>query len=88
MVVATLAAVSATSLPVGVLGYCDQLDQQFREFVVHDRGFAAMVEVENEWCFVCVEGQVAGEWGVLQLFGGNVSDFEGVTECWHLEQYV
>ena len=53
MVVATLAAVSATSLPVGVLGYCHQLDQQFREFVVHERGFAAMVEVENEWFCLC-----------------------------------
>ena len=39
-----------------------------------------MVEMENELCFVCVEDQAAGEWRVLQLFDGNLGDFEGVAE--------
>ena len=39
-----------------------------------------MVEIENERCSVCVEGLMAGEWKVLQLFDGSLSDFEGVAE--------
>ena len=39
-----------------------------------------MVEMENGRCSVCVEGLVAGEWKVLQLFDGSLSDFEGVAE--------
>ena len=30
---------------------------------------------------VCVEDQVARESKVLQLFDGNLSDFEGVAQC-------
>ena len=44
------------------------------------RSFAAMVEMENELCFVCVENWVAGKWKVLQLFNGSLSDFEAVAE--------
>ena len=40
-----------------------------------------MVEMENGQCSVCVEGLVAGEWKLLQLFDGTLSDFEGVVEC-------
>ena len=39
-----------------------------------------MVEMENECCSVCVEGPVAGEWKVLQLFDGSLSDFESIAE--------
>ena len=38
--------------------------------------------MENEWCFVCVEGQVARESRVLQPFDGSLSDFKGVAECY------
>ena len=41
---------------------------------------AAAPPVENE-CSVCAEGPVAGEWKVLQLFDGSLSDFEDVAEC-------
>ena len=46
-----------------------------------ERSFAAMVEKENERCFVCVEDQVAREMRVLLLFDGNWNDFEGVVGC-------
>ena len=38
------------------------------------------MEMENERCSVSVEGLVAGEWKVLQLFDGSLSDFEGDPE--------
>ena len=37
--------------------------------------------MQNELFFVYVEDQVAGELRVIQLFDGNLSDFEGVVEC-------
>ena len=40
-----------------------------------------MLEIKNELSFVCVEDWVEGEWKVLQLFDGSLSDFEGVAEC-------
>ena len=39
-----------------------------------------MVKMENGRCSVCVEGLVAGEWKVLELPDGNLSQFEGVAE--------
>ena len=39
-----------------------------------------MVEMRNGCCSVCVEGLVAGEWIVLQLFDGSLKGFEGVVE--------
>ena len=54
---------------IAALGYCHQLDQQYQEhrwkYIHHKRSSAAMVESENEWCFVCVEDHVAEESRVL-----------------------
>ena len=41
--------------------------------------FGCLMEIEL--CSVCVEGLVAEEWRVLQLFNGSLSDSEGVAEC-------
>ena len=37
-------------------------------------------EMENGQCSVCVKGLMAGEWKVLQLVDGSLSNFESVAD--------
>ena len=37
-------------------------------------------EMENGQCSVCVEGLMGGEWKVLQLVDGSLSNFESVAD--------